>query len=348
MRFILGLILVMMSSSVLCNCFPVSFKFLDFNPSTTGATAESDVIELDLNDASLNSFQSIEDIPLNFTGGNSTYHCDFGMSNPGSLYKLTARSQESGTSEYYQILTTGNNDGVYVEVQLSVNSLLGSYSVENSLYGFARYYFNFPRDDLNSKVTYAIKYRLTKNKPVSSETKNIGDTVTLKDHVRFNESPGSNSYNLKQNIRVKFNYTPTTCSFNDTTVKVSSISYGDVSKGLAHDADAEVKIDCDQTVAYATRSVHYRFVSDNAVGNVLPNEYTNSDSAGNIGFELIKDGSVVNLSNNRYGLIAWGDLKENVARNTIIPLKYKYTPYGNKIFKAGQVLSRVKIVIDYD
>lgn len=100
MRFILGLILVMMSSSVFCNCFPVSFKFLDFNPSTTGATAESDVIELDLNDASLNSFQSTEDIPLNFTGGNSTYHCDFGMSNPGSSYKLTARSQESGTSSH--------------------------------------------------------------------------------------------------------------------------------------------------------------------------------------------------------------------------------------------------------
>ena len=64
--------------------------------------------------------------------------------------------------------------------------------------------------------------------------------------------------------------------------------------------------------------------------------------------QLIKNGSVVNLSNNRYDLIAWGDLKENVARNTIIPLKYKYTPYGDKIFKAGQVLSRVKIVIDYD
>lgn len=117
---------------------------------------------------------------------------------------------------------------------------------------------------------------------------------------------------------------------------------------LSYDADTEVKIDCDQTVTYATRSVHYRFVSENAVDNVLPNEYTNSDSAGNIGFELIKDGSVVNLSNNNYDLIAWGDLKENVVRNTIIPLKYKYTPYGDKIFKAGQVLSRVKIVIDYD
>ena len=188
MRFILGLILVMMSSSVFCNCFPVSFKFLDFNPSTTGATAESDVIELDLNDASLNSFQSTEDIPLNFTGGNSTYHCDFGMSNPGSSYKLTARSQESGTSEYYQILTTGNNDGVYVEVQLSVNSSLGSYSVVISFFDIARYYFNFSRNDLNSKVTYAIKYRSTKNKSISSEIKNLAETVILKDHVRFNDS----------------------------------------------------------------------------------------------------------------------------------------------------------------
>ncbi|PZQ93625.1 MAG: hypothetical protein DI539_31635 [Flavobacterium psychrophilum] len=249
---------------------------------------------------------------------------------------------------YYRIESEDISSYIYVAVRIIVqNSPV--FPLSRIAGTWSQYeYFNFNGGEINSKGSYRVDYKLINQDPGGTTAIKLNNSTLLGDYIVFTEDRTDSIHYLAQKIKVKFNYTPTTCSFTDTAVRVNTVNYSDVKNNLSYDADAEVKIDCDQTVAYATRSVHYRFVSDNAVGNVLPNEYTNSDSAGNIGFELIKDGSVVNLSNNHYELIAWGDLKENVARNTIIPLKYKYTPYGDKIFKAGQVLSRVKIVIDYD
>ncbi|EPJ0879006.1 hypothetical protein [Citrobacter freundii] len=345
MRFICLLFLMVVSFSSFSMCYDEDFAFLGTATKTSDGVALSEDIEINLNEAQLNLFQQATAQNFNFTSSRK-FHCQFSNKNSNN-YELTAIPLYNHIM-YYRIESEDISSYIYVAVRIIVqNSPV--FPLSRIAGTWSQYeYFNFNGGEINSKGSYRVDYKLINQDPGGTTAIKINNSTLLGDYIVFTEDRTDSIHYLAQKIKVKFNYTPTTCSFTDTAVRVNTVNYSDVKNNLSYDADAEVKIDCDQTVAYATRSVHYRFVSDNAVGNVLPNEYTNSDSAGNIGFELIKDGSVVNLSNNHYELIAWGDLKENVARNTIIPLKYKYTPYGDKIFKAGQVLSRVKIVIDYD
>ncbi|MFV9286118.1 hypothetical protein ABQ354_09295 [Citrobacter freundii] len=345
MRFIFLLFLMVVSFSSFSMCYDEDFAFLGTATKTSDGVALSEDIEINLNEAQLNLFQQATAQNFNFTSSRK-FHCQFSNKNSNN-YELTAIPLYNHIM-YYRIESEDISSYIYVAVRIIVqNSPV--FPLSRIAGTWSQYeYFNFNGGEINSKGSYRVDYKLINQDPGGTTAIKLNNSTLLGDYIVFTEDRTDSIHYLAQKIKVKFNYTPTTCSFTHTAVRVNTVNYSDVKNNLSYDADAEVKIDCDQTVAYATRSVHYRFVSDNAVGNVLPNEYTNSDSAGNIGFELIKDGSVVNLSNNHYELIAWGDLKENVAKNTIIPLKYKYTPYGDKIFKAGQVLSRVKIVIDYD
>ncbi|QBM24126.1 hypothetical protein E1B03_17490 [Citrobacter arsenatis] len=335
MRFVIGLFLFLTSFYVSAMCYSGTYS-LSANGSVN-MTANGEDITLDLNKANLNEFTSSELKNVNFISSQQ-YHCQY--ANRG----LQVIPVENNEVRYFKVSSGESNDYVYVAVRIGKN-ISGSFKKEENknLLGTV-YYFNFIGSEINAALKYGVEYKLV-TAPETFTAVTINNSVSLNSTLRFVEANGTDKgkYNLAQNIQVKFNYTPTTCYFPDTSVKINDINHSSVQNAIAESADNKIEIKCDNTLGYSSRSIHYRFESQNRIGDVLENEYDGDDSAGDIGFKMELNGITVNLDNNRYEIAKRG---QTIADSYIIPLKFKYFPYGK--YHSGHVLSRVKVVIGYD
>lgn len=335
MRFVIGLFLFLTSFYVSAMCYSGDYVFGSTGSNNLTATGEA--IEVDLNKAKLNEFTPSTLKNVNFLSSQK-YHCQYANSG------LQVTPVENNEVKYFKVSSGESNDYVYVAVRIGKN-ISGSFKTQEEK-GFLGtvYYFNYIGSDINAVLKYGVEYMLV-TAPETFTAATINNPVSLNSTLRFVEANGTDKgkYNLAQNVQLVFNYTPTTCYFPDTSVKINDINHSSVQNAIAESADNKIEIKCDNTLGYSSRNIHYRFESQNRIGDVLANEYDGDDSAGDIGFKMELNGITVNLDNNRYEIAKWG---QAIADSYTIPLKFKYFPYGK--YHSGHVLSRVKVVIGYD
>ncbi|MGK3494756.1 hypothetical protein [Citrobacter youngae] len=335
MRFVIGLFLFLTSFYVSAMCYSGDYSLV--NTGSNNLTATGEAIKVDLNKAKLNEFTPSTLKYVNFLSSQK-YHCQYASSG------LQVTPIENNEVKYFKVSSGDGNDYVYVAVRIGKN-ISGSFKKqeEKGVFGTV-YYFNYMGSDINAALKYGVEYKII-TAPEAFVAAVINNPVSLNSTLRFVEANGTDrgKYNLAQNVQVEFNYTPTTCYFPDTSVKINDINYSSVQNAIAENADNKIEIKCDNTLGYSSRNIYYRFESQNRIGDVLGNEYIGDDSAGNIGFKMELNGVTVNLDNNRYEIAKWG---QTIADSYIIPLKFKYFPYGE--YHSGHILSRVKVVIGYD
>ncbi|EOG8147990.1 hypothetical protein ACLIUU_000237 [Citrobacter werkmanii] len=335
MRFVIGLFLFFTSFYVSAMCYSGDFSIGSSGSNNLTATGEA--IKVDLNKAKLNEFTPSTLKYVNFLSSQK-YHCQYANSG------LQVTPLENNNITYFRVSSGESNDFVYVAVRIG-NNFEGAFNKEekSTLFGTI-HYFNFTGSDINDVLQYGVEYMLVPMAQVNKEVI-INNSASLNSPLYFVEANGSDrdKHNLSQIVQVEFNYTPTTCYFPDTSVKVNPINYRSISNAGAESANNNIEIKCDDVLAYSSRRIYYRFESQNHDGDVLKNEYLGDDSAGDIGFKLELNGVGVSLDNNRYEIVQG---RGAIAKSYTIPLKFKYFPYGE--YHSGHILSRVKVVIGYD
>jgi len=260
-----------------------------------------------------------------------------------------------GTKEYHYSIKTGTHNLV-----LAI-SLEGEKTTSSSFTGgLESIGKTYPASALNSELRYRLRYSIKVNHTGSTlKTIGINDAVPLENKLIIKPTACSflcNSENPNKNHKYIYEipflvkFTPTTCTFKNQEITVSSISYHEIdSNAFSAPTTDRPKIECRSTTGVATSNIHYHFEPVSPLnGRVLHNELgTQQGSAGDVGFELKNNGQIITFQpDQKFTLASRGSELKN---NTIYPLdlQLRYARYGNKVF-AGKVQSRVKVVVDYD
>ncbi|ELM1617749.1 hypothetical protein Q3P50_000938 [Salmonella enterica] len=213
-------------------------------------------------------------------------------------------------------------------------------------------------------LSYHLNYNImnTANIGVQGDYKYVavGDTIKSDVYMKIKPvycggvfsclSPWNNiNQYYKQSIELNFSFDKMTCSINDyPNLKIQDTTYADLGSVFLPIISEQPKIDCSSSLGVATSNVKYHFeaVSDYS-GNILKNDFeTNSDSAGEVGFQMKNDGQLVDfLANKKFDLVSRNRLLNN--ESYPLNLTFRYIPYGNKV-RPGKVQSKMKVVIDYD
>ncbi|WP_312227415.1 fimbrial protein [Pseudescherichia sp.] len=265
-------------------------------------------------------------------------------------------STSEGKNEYYYSIKNNAHNLVLAisleAVKTTTGSLTeGSWSLVN----------NYSASALNDKLSYKLKYSIRVNHTGSTlATIDVGEPVVLAnkliikptpciDNLCNNKNPNKDhKYIYEIPFSVKF--TPTTCTFKDQDISAQDISYHEIdSNGSAAPKGEQPQLRCSSITGVATSNIHYHFESINmAQSTILKNDLeTQQGGAGEVGFQLIKNGKPINFPiSEKFALASRGSTLQN---NSTYPLdiQLRYARYGNKVF-AGRVQSKVKVVVDYD
>ena len=305
-------------------------------------------IEIDLDTANSN-----REIPITFVSGTPEFKC---YSNILSSNTFTLSTLSNGEEQYYSI--SNNIHNLVIGISLVSEKSKTSNFTGGSNYSGGKIYAATELDNqLKYKLKYSLKFNHTGN---VKNTLDVNQTFLLTDKLILKPAPCSfigctygndnsgQQYVNEVPIIVKF--TPTTCTFKDQDISAQDISYHEIdSNGSAAPKGEQPQLRCSSITGVATSNIHYHFESINmAQSTILKNDLeTQQGGAGEVGFQLIKNGKPINFPiSEKFALASRGSTLQN---NSTYPLdiQLRYARYGNKVF-AGRVQSKVKVVVDYD
>lgn len=323
MRFIILSILFVLSFQARSYCFSLS-----------SSSAATQSITIDLDEAVLNGSTDTNNLSFNFNPGVS-FTCISGTQS------LTASVEnEQNPNQVFKVVLEDGIHFVFVSVDLVISSI--GKSIEIPLLS------SLPADKINSSgITYKVTYKLLNSYSGAITEANVNTQKEMKEAIGFKEGVFSSGY-MKQKVNLNFKFTNTTCEFSDQVVSISPIPLKDVQNDeFKYPVGEFPEFNCNSKLGFSTSNIRYKFASDSAQENVLINELDkNSGGAGNVGFRIAMNNKEVNLNNNSFTLISRG---ETMASDRIqLPIKFKYSSYGDGKFTSGTVLSRVKIITSYD
>lgn len=323
-----------MRLTLLLILFVLSFQARSYCFSMNASSAATQSVTIDLDEAILNGFIDTNNISFNFNP-NVSFTC---ISGTQSLNASVEDAQKPN-----QVFKVRSEDGlhfVFVSVYLSISSAKNSFAIP--------LWSSLPADKINSSgVTYKVTYKLLNSYNGAVTEAKINTQKEMSESIGFREGIFSSGY-MKQKVNLIFKFTNTTCRFSDQVVSLAPISLKDVQNDIFKNPISELpSFICNFKLGFSTSDIKYKFVSDLAQGNVLINESDkDSGGAGNVGFRIAVDNKEVELNNNLFILSSRGSLMTN--DRVLLPLKFKYSPYGDGKYTSGTVLSRVKIITSYD
>lgn len=264
-------------------------------------------------------------------------------------FRLTA---VENSNEYYQIKNGVHK--LYLKIWLEPDGPALSDVFENKDY--------FPATVLNT-FSYKIKYSVISNfSGTSFRPADINGNIRLDSYIRIKPLSCSDlgdclsgfysnaNHEYKYYINVIPRFTPTTCTFKSQEIVAQDISYQEIdNNAYAAPVTPQPELECNSTTGVATSNIHYHFEAvSTPENNTLLNELgTAPGSAGEVGFMLKNSGQVINsYPSQEFTLANMGNVLEN---NSVFPLdlQLRYVRYGNRVY-SGSIISKVKVVVDYD
>lgn len=323
-----------MRLTLLLILFVLSFQARSYCFSMNASSAAIQSLTIDLDEAKLNTSVDTNNTSFNFNP-NVSFVC---ISGTQSL--VASVENEQNPNQVFKVRSEDGLHFVFVSVHLSISSAKNSFEIP--------LLSSLPADKINSSgVTYKVIYKLLNSYNGAVTEAKVNTQKEMIESIGFREGIFSSGY-MKQKVNLIFKFTNTTCKFSDQVVSLAPISLKDVQNDVFKNPVSELPgFICNFKLGFSTSNIKYKFVSDLAQGNVLINE-SDKDSGGarNVGFRIAVDNKEVDLSNNLFTISSRGNL---MASDRIpLPLKFKYSPYGDGKYTSGTVLSRVKIITSYD
>jgi len=335
MRILLALIAVFTVAQAQAHCFIAG------NDKQFPYTADAVSIDLNAGDNTRTeniNFRELQGIP--------SFICIFGEKAPNNFNLLIPENSD----EYYLVTNGPHKSFVKVSLDRTGNSTTANYPDDANRF--------YPARELNN-LQYKLKYSVQQNFTGSPEnTVNLNQTFTLRNYITLkptdcnvNDCPSNNNFGhqYKYYIQLNFKFTPTTCTFKDQAITVQPISSQDLKNSTFIAPATQPELQCSSTTGVATSDIKYHFESVSPpTDGILANELAASPgSAGEVGFKLNNDGDDINFNSDQKFTVA--KLGEPVGNGSTFPLnlKVKYARYGNRVV-AGNVQSKVKVVVDYD